>query len=418
MKNVLIISFDLIRNGEVTQSLSIASLLAYLKSDHRYGEEFTVYHLPFNMFHLKNKIFPNYFDDYLSAFRFEQFDTIAISGYVWNEYLIKPLIDRIKFFGFFGKIVLGGYQISYSSRENLKFDYPDADIFIIGYAEKSLLQAIFINKPKQPLQLNYEIDVKEIPSVYTTHEILVKPRQKMVRLETKRGCPYRCSFCSHRDLQKNKVYKHEQEKIFSELAYLKNKHVEKINVLDPVFNVGNDYLKIMQEIKRIDLNSIISLQTKFEMIKGEKGKQFLDLATEINAYLEFGIQTTVESECNAINRHSDKTVIKNVLHELKARQISYEVSLIYGLPIQTVDTFQYNIDFLQSNGCENITAYPLMLLKGTELYEQKKRWKFVERKMGDFHLPTVVSSNTFSERDWLKMKEISDNISLPNDAQD
>ncbi|OQY51789.1 MAG: hypothetical protein B6247_18545 [Candidatus Parabeggiatoa sp. nov. 2] len=54
MKNVLIISFDLIRNGEVTQSLSIASLLAYLKSDHRYGEEFTVYHLPFNMFHLKN----------------------------------------------------------------------------------------------------------------------------------------------------------------------------------------------------------------------------------------------------------------------------------------------------------------------------------------------------------------------------
>jgi len=260
--------------------------------------------------------------------------------------------------------------------------------------------------------------VKEIPSVYTTHEIPVKPRQKMLRLETKRGCPYRCSFCSHRDLQKNKVYKHEQDKNFSELAYLKNKQVEKINVLDPIFNVGNDYLKIMQEIKRIDLNSIVSLQTKFEMIKGEKGKQFLDLATEINAYLEFGIQTIVESECNAINRYNDKTIIKNVLHELKARQISYEVSLIYGLPTQTVDTFQYNIDFLQSNGCENITAYPLMLLKGTELHEQKKRWKFVERKRGDFHLPTVVSSNTFSERDWLKMKEISDNLSLQNDAQD
>jgi radical SAM superfamily enzyme len=160
------------------------------------------------------------------------------------------------------------------------------------------------------------------------------------------------------------------------------------------------------------------LQTKFELIKGEKGKQFLDLAAEINAYLEFGIQTIVESECNAINRHNDKTFIKNVLRELKARKINYEVSLIYGLPTQTVDTFQYNIDFLQSNGCENITAYPLMLLKGTELYEQKKLWKFVERKMGDFHLPTVVSSNTFSERDWLKMKEISDNILLPNDAQD
>ncbi len=66
MKNVLIISFDLIRKGEVTQSLSIASLLTYLKSDHRYGEEFTVYHLPFNMFNIKNKIFPHYFTVFMN----------------------------------------------------------------------------------------------------------------------------------------------------------------------------------------------------------------------------------------------------------------------------------------------------------------------------------------------------------------
>ena len=54
-----------------------------------------------------------------------------------------------------------------------------------------------------------------------------------------------------------------------------------------------------------------------------------------------------------------------------------------------------------------MTAFPLMLLKGTELYEQKKQFNFVEQKMGDFDIPTVVSSNSFSEQDWVKMSELA-----------
>ncbi|MGB0432498.1 MAG: hypothetical protein ACPGLV_18625, partial [Bacteroidia bacterium] len=100
----------------------------------------------------------------------------------------------------------------------------------------------------------------------------------------------------------------------------------------------------------------------------------------------------------------------NFLSDLNKRKISYEISLIYGLPNQTVRSFQQSIDFLQQNGCNNITAFPLMLLKGTELYNQKSKWKMKEEPLGKFKIPTVTSSKSFDKSDWLEMKEIANNL--------
>jgi len=410
MKNILIISFDLVREGEVKTSLAIASLLAYVKNDKRYGNDFIVDHLSFNMVELKNTITNEYIEQYLSTFQLENFDTIGISSYIWNEYLLKPLIKNLRGLGFVGKIVLGGYQITYSTKEKLRYKYPEADIFILGYAEKSFLQSILIDKPTKPIYLDSLVDFSKIPSVYISNEIQISQDQRMIRLETKRGCPYRCSFCAHRDLRKNKLYKHEISKIFEELSFLKSKNIKRINVLDPVFNIGNDYLNILQEVERINFYGHITLQTRFEMIKGKKGKKFLDLLERINAHLEFGLQTVIEDEYKVINRSNDIKMIRSILHQLKRRNISYEVSLIYGLPNQTIDSFKYSIDFLLSNGCNNIIAYPLMLLKGTELYEQKEKYHFLEKTLGDFNIPTVIASNSFSKNDWLKMDKIAETL--------
>ena len=67
---------------------------------------------------------------------------------------INPLIESLRKAGFIGKIVLGGYQISYSTKEELRYKYSEVDIFIFGYTEKFLLESIFIDKPENPLYLH------------------------------------------------------------------------------------------------------------------------------------------------------------------------------------------------------------------------------------------------------------------------
>lgn len=414
MKNrVLIISFDLFREGETEISYAIASIMSYLKKDIRYGNEFTIKNLSINMLKKPIDITNDYLESMLVENSIWSFDTIAISCYVWNEYLINPLLKKITELGFHGKIVLGGYQISYGAEEKLSKEYPKADIFIFGYAEKSLLNSIFLEKSKTPIYLNENVDFFELPSPYLSNEILVSKKQKMVRMETKRGCPYKCSFCSHRDLTKNKVHKHNKNKVFEELDFFKEKQVQKINILDPVFNAGKDSLDYLRYMYDIGLKSEITMQTRFEMIRGEFEKPFLDLSEKIQSKLEFGVQTIITKEYYAINRPNDLSKIKILLSELKNRNISYEVSLIYGLPHQTYDSFLESVDFFKSNGCENLTAFPLMLLKGTELYQQKEKFNFIEEEVGEFKIPTVISSNSFTNEEWIKMDYVAKQLN-PN----
>jgi len=191
LKNVLLISFDLIRTGEAETSLSIASLLAFLKNDERYGSEFFVHHLPINLLKIANKA--SEIEAVLSVFDLERFDAVAISCYVWSEHLINPLTVKLREMGFRNKIILGGPQISYS--DQVTEEYPDCQIFISGYAEQALLEAILHSEPiSSPLLFRNNTDLSRVPSVYKTGEIPLTEGQKMVRLETKRGCPYRCSF--------------------------------------------------------------------------------------------------------------------------------------------------------------------------------------------------------------------------------
>jgi len=411
LKKLLIISFDLIRPGESNVSLAIASLLAYLKNDVGYNKDFVVNHLSLNMFKISNKGKVEHFYNLLSEIDFTKVDFIALSAYIWNEYLTNDLIKYIKkTFNYKGKIILGGYQISYSS--NPKLEYPDAHFFISGYAEKALLDIVTYKNSK--ILSQSKLDFSLLPSPYLKDEIPILKNQKMVRLETKRGCPYRCTFCAHRDLTSNKVHKHNIDKVFKEIAFFKEKNVGKINIVDPIFNMGKNYLNVMQEMSSVNLKSLVSVQARFEMIKGEKGEQFLDLCQKLNFHLEFGLQTSIISESQIINRKNNPSEITKVMQKLNERGISYEISLIYGLPNQTLDSFQKSIDYVIKNGCSNITAFPMMLLKGTELYDQKKIFAFEERSIGEFNIPVVIKSNSFSEEDWFTMKIISEKLGENN----
>lgn len=408
MKNILIISFDLIREGESKKPLAIASLLSFLKNDNRYGDEFKAEHISINMLKVQNKGKVEEFHYLLSHLDFSKIDFIALSAYIWNEYLTNNFINYLrKTFGFRGKVILGGYQISYS--KNPQIEYPDCQFFINGYGEKALLD-IASQENTENIFTQSKLDFSTLPSPYLNNEIPISIDQKMVRLETKRGCPYRCSFCAHRDLTFNKVHKHSLDKVFKEIAFFKKMKVKKINIIDPIFNAGKEYLDIMEEMARINFKPLISLQARFETIKGQKGQKFLDLCEKLNIHLEFGLQTSSPSESEIINRKNDPIEIKRVMSELKNRGINYEISLIYGLPKQTIDSFKQSIDFAYENGCLNLTAYPMMLLKGTELFYQKELFGFREQEIGEFNIPVVVESNTFSEEEWYLMQDIAQKL--------
>lgn len=51
-----------------------------------------------------------------------------------------------------------------------------------------------------------------------------------------------------------------------------------------------------------------------------------------------------------------------------------------------------------------------MLLRGTGLFEQRTQFGFNEEVLGDFNIPTVTSSDSFSKDDWLQMQAIAESL--------
>jgi hypothetical protein len=57
-----------------------------------------------------------------------------------------------------------------------------------------------------------------------------------------------------------------------------------------------------------------------------------------------------------------------------------------------------------------------MLLRGTELYHEKEKWNIKEEMNGEFAIPVVTSSNSFTRHDWEQMNDIANNLT-PHDRQ-
>lgn len=408
MKKALIVSYNLVREGEGETPLSIGSILSYAKNDPEYGFKFEVEHLPFNL--LDNKKNLNDFETCFRNVSLNDYKFIAISCFVWNEYLINPLISYLRIAGYKHKIILGGSQITYANKEQLQTEYPGCDIFISSYAEKSFLEILKNEDEKEPYY-NTPLDFNCIPSPYLTGTMPLEYGHKMLRWETKRGCPFKCSFCAHRNLENGRVHYMQLEKAFSELALFKQKEIKRINVLDPIFNMGSQYIEIMREIDRLQFtNTNFTYQSKIELLTKKSGSDFLDLIEKTNAHLELGLQTVIPEEYEVIERKNNTKIIEEQLDVLNKRNISYEVSLIYGLPNQTIDSFKRSIEFVQNKGCKKITAWPLMLLKGTPLFFERDKWNLKEEVIGDFDIPVVTSSTTFNKDEWFEMDEVAKSL--------
>ncbi|MCS7074640.1 MAG: radical SAM protein, partial [Bacteroidia bacterium] len=392
------------------QSLAISSIIAYLKRDPFIQDNYEISHLSINCFDLEANPTDVNFEKILPV-DLSKYQYIAISAYIWNEFVTNRLIQYIRRNFFSGKLILGGYQISYADKNNLENLYPLVDYFVVSYGENPMLRILRNDLPPPHSNVIQERpDCTKLPSPYLTNEFAVPVGTPMIRLETKRNCPYRCTFCAHKDEIDNRPLEFSLERIFAEIEFIRDKLVKKVNVLDPIFNVGKQYFDILRHINYTKPQAIFSLHARFELISGELGDKFLELIAAGNYHLEFGLQTIDEKESELIERKNDILKIQKALEKLHSYNISYEVSLIYGLPTQTVDSFQRSIEFLQKRNCRIIKAFPLNLLRGTKLHAERELYQMKEESIGKFQIPIVTSSISFTKQDWLQMQALANQL--------
>ena len=342
---------------------------------------------------------------------------VLIGAFVWNEPYVQHIMKRISPYK---NVVIGGPQVSYVGAGELEGYYPDAFAFIRGYAEQATVEYANLNDGFPGIHIAYapdknlqaQVSLESLPSPLLTN--IVNPKS-FLRWETQRGCPYQCSFCQHRDATATGVAKVQKYRIQEEIDWIKETNVNDIAILDPTFNTDTAHATwILSQLP----SSKVSLQIRPEKLN----RRFLEAVAQSKAEitLEMGVQTLIPDEMEIIDRvkgANPKRVVDKVKEKLllaEEYEVKKEITLIYGLPKQSISSFMYTLEWCQINTTAKVISFPLMLLRGTPLYYRKRELQLVEgiRHFKDTHrisdnIPHVISTPTMTEKDWWKMGAFS-----------
>ncbi len=339
-----------------------------------------------------------------------KYEVVGFSCYIWNITFIKEVCIKLKSTNI--KIILGGPEVSYNSNDYIN-KYCDYVIKDEGEEAFDMLLDYLDNKisiDKVP-NLYYEdkytfnklVDLNKIKLAY---DICDDVENRIIYIETSRGCPYKCSYCMAS--LDNKVRFFDIEEIKKQVLYLINKGTRVFKFLDRTFNANKK--NFIELIDFIVENHKENNSFQFE-ITGDL------LALEIIDYInnkcpkglirfEIGIQSTNIKANRAVYRIQDnEKLFTNIKRIQEANVIDLHLDLIAGLPYEDYKSFQNTFN-------EVVGLFPLELqlgflkiLHGTKLEEETEQYGYVFDKEPPY---TIISNNFLSNEEIKKIHQVED----------
>lgn len=362
-KNIYLIQPTFLSSSSVYFPYAIGALASYAFSFEDIKENYELK----DVFFLRDKI-----NDIVSSL--EKPFLIGFSNYIWNFEYNKILAHEVKKTFPDCIIVFGGQQITEST--DLLTECPFIDILMHYEGEvafRDLLRAYangdgiekasnisFRTADKGIISTPVIIhDVADFPSPFASgfFDMLCEkhPEIDFVPLvETNRGCPNRCSYCSW-GMIKSKVRFFPLERVYADIEWASKRKMEFLGIADANFGMFARDEEITDKI--IECNKKYGYPKKFQVSysKGNKERVF-EISKKLN---EMGMDKGVTLSFQSMSQEVQKNIGRSNLdiEDYTALQKRYSeegiptyTDLILGLPGETTESFRNGIDRLLEQG--------------------------------------------------------------------
>ena len=347
----------------------------------------------------------------LNKLDLSSYHIFACSCYLWNIDKYLELIPVLKTYNSSSKIVFGGPEVAYDANYFLsKFSY--IDYISEGEGEISFHELLEYLDNKRSINdvsnLHYKED-NTLKFTYAAHPDLNKIslatldikdyQNRIIYLESSRGCPYHCSYCTAS--LDNKVRYFPLEKVLNILYTLMINKTKVVKFLDRTFNANYEYM--MQILDFIDMHNICTVfqfEVVGELVKKETINRIANLKSKYLRF-EIGIQSTNNIVNEAVCRRQNMDKLRENIYSLnKTNKVDLHIDLIAGLPYETKESFinSFNEAFLL-RGKELQLGF-LKFLRGTKMLEMVDEHEYKYSNKAPYE---IISNKYMSNED---LKEI------------
>jgi radical SAM superfamily enzyme YgiQ (UPF0313 family) len=267
-------------------------------------------------------------------------------------------------------IVLGGIHPSVMPEEASRY----ADAVVVGNGE-NVWEELLEDFERDRLKKVYRPETFDLTQSAVPRRDLLKGRYFFDSLQTSRGCPFDCEFCSVTRLYGGEYKYKPLDRIRKELESLRTRNV--LLVDDNILGVGKKAerraLKLFALLGEYGLHWIGQAS-----INIADNSEALRLAQESGAkafYIGFESlnEDFLRSSSKRQNLKKGVRSYKEVINRIHDHGIAVLASFIYGTDFDTRDSLRRLVDFISESKIDAASVKPLTPFPGTRLYERLKQ---------------------------------------------
>lgn len=349
-------------------------------------------------------------------------DVIGFSCYIWNIEETMKVVAILKQINPNICIILGGPEVTYDVSDWLD-RIPGADFIVIGEGEvtfKALLTELmgarnfkhiggiaYRHNGEKIIQPQIgKVDLKTLPSPYRFEEDRKALSQRVLYIETSRGCPFNCQFCLS-SIEVGVRY-FDREKIKEDIRYLMKYGAKTIKFVDRTFNISRSYAMEMFQflIDEHVPGTVFQFEITADIMRPEV-IQFLNENAPAGLFrFEIGVQSTNDYTNELVMRKQNFEKLTRTVNLVKeGKKIDQHLDLIAGLPEEDYNSFQKTFNDVFALRPEELQLGFLKMLRGTGLRMRASDHDYV---YSDYAPYEILGNNTLSFDEIIRIKQVED----------